>query len=132
MRGPWPTTSVSLNGGDDAGLRQRQRIAGPLHLPELGAVGGVEGLHRAVDAEDEDAPAGDQRRGRDANAERLLPLDLAGLERDQVAVARDDRRDLAVAADAGARAWRRRWRARARGRSSASRATTRAVARRPG
>ena len=26
-RGPWPTTSVSLNGGEHAGLRQRQRVA---------------------------------------------------------------------------------------------------------
>ena len=90
-----------LERGDHAGLRQRQRIAGPLHLPELGAVERIEGLHRPVDAEDEDALAGDQRRGRDADAERLLPLDLAGFERDQLAVARHHRGDAAVAADAG-------------------------------
>ena len=101
MRGPWPTTRVFLNGDDDAGLRQRQRIAGPLHLPELDAVAGIEGVHGAVDAEDEDAAAGDQRRGRDANAEHFLPLDLAAFERDQLAVARDDGCELAVAAHAG-------------------------------
>jgi hypothetical protein len=61
-----------LEGGDDPRLRQRQRIAGALQLPELDAVAGVERLHGAVDAEDEDAPAGDERRGRDANADAFF------------------------------------------------------------
>ena len=45
-----------LEGDDDTGLRQRQRVARPLHLPQLDAIAGVEGVDGAVDAEDEDRP----------------------------------------------------------------------------
>ena len=101
MRGPWPTTRVSLNATTTPVCDSVSGSPGRCTCQSLTAVGGIEGVHGAVDAEDEDARPGDERRGRDANAEHLLPLDLAAFERDQLAAARDDRGDLAVAADAG-------------------------------
>ncbi len=98
---PLPDQQRVLERGDDARVVQRQRFARPLQLPDPAAVLGVEDLHVAVDAEHEDALAGDQWRRRDAHAQRLAPFDRTGLEKHELAVAGDDGREPAIAADAG-------------------------------
>ena len=102
MRGPWPTTQGVLEGGDDAGLRERQRIAGPLQLPELGA---VERRRRPAPRDRRRArrrgrrrPAAPSRRARRAAcATSPGPLSSATSSPSRVTTAGD----LAVAADAG-------------------------------
>ena len=98
---PWPTSNVSLYGGQHARLRQRQRIAGALQAPQRPAIERIERADHAVDAHHEDTLAGHQRRGGDARVQALAPEFAAALEHHDLVVARDHRGEAAVAADAG-------------------------------
>ena len=102
-RGPCPTSSVSLKAASTPRLRQRQRIAGALQRPQLAR-------RRARRRRARRGRRRARRRARRPPAARSTTRDaeracatatLAGLERDQFVVARDDRREAAVAADAG-------------------------------
>ena len=86
---------------DHAGLRQRQRIAGALQLPQLAAVGGVEGAaprgRRRGRRPARRPPAARSRRGRRA----LLPLASWPPSSATSSLSRVTTAATAVAADAG-------------------------------
>ncbi len=102
MRGPWPTTRVSLNADSTPVCASVSGSPGRCKVQSLRPSSASKACTvRSTPSTNTRSPATSGAVATRA-ADRLAPLDLAGLEGDQLSAQRDDRGEAPVAADAGA------------------------------